>query len=39
MSNKKYRILCVDDEPVNIALLEAVLLPAGYDVMLSVSGN
>jgi len=32
------RILCVDDEPFNLSLLEAVLLPRGYDVVLAVNG-
>ncbi len=32
------RILCVDDEPFNLSLLEAVLLPRGYDVVLAGNG-
>lgn len=30
---KKFRILCVDDEPQNLRLLEAMLVPRGYDVV------
>lgn len=32
------RILCVDDEPLNLSLLEAVLAPRGYEVVLVTSG-
>lgn len=32
------RILCVDDEPLNISLLEAVLSPRGYDVVSASNG-
>ena len=32
------RILCVDDEPLNISLLEAMLSPRGYDVVPAVNG-
>lgn len=31
-------ILCVDDEPVNLKLLEAMLLPAGYEVIKASDG-
>jgi len=32
------RILCVDDEPINLSLLDAMLSPRGYDVVLASSG-
>lgn len=32
------RILCVDDEPLNISLLEAILSPRGYEVVSAASG-
>ena len=32
------RILCVDDEPLNISLLEAHLLPRGYEVVRAANG-
>jgi len=32
------RILCVDDEPLNLSLLEAMLIPRGYDVVTAVNG-
>ncbi|EKD39535.1 MAG: hypothetical protein ACD_75C00374G0003 [uncultured bacterium] len=32
------RILCVDDEPLNLSLLEAMLCPRGYDVVWAVNG-
>lgn len=34
----KTRILCVDDEPVNIKLLEAILEPQGYEIVGAASG-
>ena len=33
------RILCVDDEPLNICLLQAILLPRGYEVVIAVNGQ
>src|SRR3989338_1527528 len=36
--NKKYKILTVDDEPVNLKLLEAHLLPRGYEVLQAKNG-
>jgi CheY-like chemotaxis protein len=33
MTPGKPRILCVDDEPLNLSLLEAMLLPRGYEVV------
>jgi len=36
--NKKYKILTVDDEPVNLKLLEAHLLPRGYEVLQAQNG-
>ena len=33
------KILCVDDEPVNLELLEALLVPAGYEVLPAASGE
>lgn len=35
----KFRILCVDDEPLNLELLEAILIPAGYDVIKAKDGS
>ncbi|WP_285907790.1 response regulator [Pseudodesulfovibrio pelocollis] len=32
-------MLCVDDEPMNLNLLDAVLSPRGYDVILCESGR
>jgi response regulator RpfG family c-di-GMP phosphodiesterase len=33
------RILCVDDEPLNLELLEAILIPAGYEVINAADGH
>ncbi|MBI5195552.1 MAG: response regulator [Nitrospirae bacterium] len=33
------RILCVDDEPANLKLLEAILVPRGYDVIMVENGR
>jgi PAS domain S-box-containing protein len=33
------RILCVDDEPKNLSLLEAILTPRGFEVVLVTSGQ
>lgn len=33
MAGRKPRILCVDDEPVNLKLLEALLIPKGFEVI------
>jgi diguanylate cyclase (GGDEF)-like protein/PAS domain S-box-containing protein len=38
MNQRTARILCVDDQPVNLSLLEAMLSPRGYDVVSAVSG-
>jgi response regulator RpfG family c-di-GMP phosphodiesterase len=38
MSKTKPRILCVDDEPVNLKLFDAFLLPQGYEVLHASSG-
>ena len=35
----KPKILCVDDDPVNRDLLEALLSPRGYDVIAAVNGK
>ena len=32
------QILCVDDEPLNLSLLEAMLTPRGYDVVTAING-
>ena len=32
------RVLCVDDEPLNIILLESILSPCGYDVVSAANG-
>ncbi|HBA72970.1 MAG TPA: two-component system response regulator, partial [Geobacter sp.] len=34
----KPRILCVDDEPMNLSLLEAMLAPRGYEVTMASNG-
>lgn len=39
MYTKKTRILCVDDEPVNLKLLEAFLVPKGYEVVKAENGK
>lgn len=39
MNTKKSRILCVDDEPVNLKLLEALLVPRGYEVVKAENGK
>jgi len=38
MNRPMARILCVDDEPLNLSLLEAMLSPRGYDVVSAVNG-
>ncbi|MFA7382176.1 MAG: HD domain-containing phosphohydrolase [Desulfurivibrionaceae bacterium] len=38
MESKQVRILCVDDELVNIRLLEAILSPEGYEVLGATNG-
>lgn len=35
----KPRILVVDDEPANVALMEALLVPEGYEVVTAVDGE
>ncbi len=37
--NEQKRILCVDDEPVNLKLLEAVFVPKGYEVVMANNGR
>lgn len=39
METNKARILCVDDEPVNIKLLEAILMAHGHEVIGAASGK
>ncbi len=39
MSKPLPRILCVDDEPLNLSLLEAMLTPRGYEVVTATSGQ
>ncbi len=39
MSERRARILAVDDKPENIRLLEAVLVPSGYEVIGASSGE
>jgi response regulator RpfG family c-di-GMP phosphodiesterase len=39
MNHRKARILCVDDEPLNLSLLEAMLSPRGYDVIPVANGR
>jgi diguanylate cyclase (GGDEF)-like protein len=38
MNDRKARILCVDDEPSNLGLLEVILSPRGYEVIVAVNG-
>ena len=33
------RILCVDDEPLTLALMETILSPGGYDIVLAANGT
>jgi diguanylate cyclase (GGDEF)-like protein len=37
MNKQMARILCVDDEPPNLSLLEAILAPRGYEVVAAVN--
>ena len=39
MSERIPRILCVDDEVMNLKLLEAILLPSGYEVVTAGDGQ
>ncbi len=39
MIKSKPRILCVDDEPSNMNILEAILVPRRYEVLLAESGT
>jgi response regulator RpfG family c-di-GMP phosphodiesterase len=39
MTISKPRILCVDDEPANLNLLDALLTPHGYEVIKAVNGR
>jgi len=39
MNMQKPRILCVDDEPANLKLLEALLAPRGYEVIKATDGK
>ena len=36
---KNATIMVVDDDPINLSLMEAILLPEGYDVRLCASGE
>ena len=38
MNGLNARILCVDDEPLNLSLLEAMLSPRGYEVVSAANG-
>jgi formate hydrogenlyase transcriptional activator len=38
MSQQKARILCVDDGPLNLSLLDAMLSPRGYQVITAANG-
>ena len=38
MNQHMMRILCVDDEPLNLSLLKAMLSPRGYDVVTALNG-
>ena len=39
MKCKKPKILCVDDDPRNLSLLNAMLTPRGYDVVMVANGR
>lgn len=39
MTERKPRILCVDDEPVDLKLFEAALAPEGYEVIKATNGK
>lgn len=39
MNGNKPKILCVDDEPLNLKLLEAILEPEGYKVLCAKEGS
>ena len=39
MTEARARILAVDDKPENVRLLEAILTPAGYEVVGAASGE
>jgi adenylate cyclase len=39
VTEARARILAVDDKPENVRLLEAILVPAGYDVVGAASGE
>lgn len=39
MEDKKPRILCVDDEPINLDLLEMMLEPEGYETITAKDGH
>jgi len=39
MNQPVTRILCVDDEPINLSLLEAILSPRGYEVVTALNGS
>lgn len=39
MDNRKPLILCVDDEPTNLKLLEALLVPRGFEVVKADNGE
>ncbi len=39
MTEGRARLLAVDDKPENVRLLEAILVPAGYEVVGAVSGE
>ena len=38
MNSQVPRILCVDDEPMNLSLLEAMLIPQGYKTIMAANG-
>ncbi len=39
MNSLKPKILCVDDEPLNLQLLDAILTPRGFEVIKAVDGH
>jgi response regulator RpfG family c-di-GMP phosphodiesterase len=39
MTTQRLKILCVDDEPLNLKLLDAMLTPKGYEVITAKNGK
>jgi len=39
MNELRQRILCVDDDPLNLRIYEAMLLPKGFDIIKAENGS